>query len=51
MTKSERRGLMREIIKGQGEYVAGRIKLLTGRTSADAKALEDENLNAEPEAW
>jgi hypothetical protein len=40
MTKSERRSLLREIIKGQGEYVAGRIKLLTGRTSAAAKALE-----------
>ena len=40
MTKSERRGLMREIIKGQGEYVAGRLKLLTGRTSAAARALD-----------
>ncbi len=40
MTKSERRSVLREIIKGQTEYVAGRIKLLTGRTSAAAKALE-----------
>jgi hypothetical protein len=40
LTKSERRSLLREIIKGQTEYVAGRIKLLTGRTSAAARALE-----------
>lgn len=40
MTKSERRGLLREIIKGQTDYVAGRIKLLTGRVSAAAQALE-----------
>lgn len=40
MTKAERRAVLREIVKGQGEYVAGRLKLLTGRTSAAAKALE-----------
>ncbi|WP_332642288.1 hypothetical protein [Aeromicrobium sp.] len=40
MTKTERRTVLREIIKGQAEYVAGRIKLLTGRTSDAAKVLE-----------
>src|SRR5438552_3933087 len=40
LTKTERRGLLREIVKGQSEYVAGRIKLLTGRTSVAARALE-----------
>lgn len=40
MTKAERRSVLRAIFKGQTEYVAGRIKLLTGRTSAAAKALE-----------
>jgi hypothetical protein len=52
LTKAERRRLLAASVRGQGEYLAGRIKLLAGRVPAGVAELDDPDLLAPPDsAW
>jgi len=44
LTAAERRRLLGEVVRGQGRYLAGRIKLALGRTPARAASLSAEAL-------
>ena len=52
LTAKERRRLMGVVVATQGAYIAGRIKLATGRVPAGAAVLDDPELLAPPDsAW
>jgi hypothetical protein len=50
LTRKEKRRLLGVIARGQGELIAGRMKILLGRTPAHVGALEDPNLLAPPDS-
>jgi hypothetical protein len=52
LTAKEKRRLMGVVVAAQGAYIAGRIKLATGRVPAGAAVLDDPELLAPPDsAW
>ena len=52
MIAKERRRLMGVVVASQGAYIAGRIKLATGRVPTAAPVLDDPELLAPPDsAW
>ena len=52
LTSAEKRRLLGEIVKGQGQALAGRIKIVTGRVPKHVAELDDPALLAPPDtAW
>ncbi len=52
LTKAEKRAFLGVVVKTQGSYMAGRIKLATGRVPKGVAALDDPALLAPPDsAW
>jgi hypothetical protein len=52
LTRAEKRRLLGEIVRGQGQALAGRIKIVTGRVPKHVAELDDAALLAPPDsAW
>ena len=52
LTSAEKRRLLGEIVKGQGQALVGRIKIVTGRVPTHVAELDDPTLLAPPDsAW